>query len=212
MADLPVANGSDDVHAHAPHTGHRVVDLTIAVCAITISVISLFVAIGHGRTEEKLVAATSWPFLVFTLDRHGPEKGKGDVTTLSVQNVGVGPANVKSLVVRLDGKAVVDHQTFMRTCCGYRSAGFQQDAKAGFYGNSGAVGVIAARAHRDLLAWREVPTTRASFDALSQVEQRLSFSACYCSVLDQCWTTDLKSTTTPHPVSSCDLDARSYHG
>lgn len=50
-----------EVHVHPHHTGHRWVDYVIAGTALLVSVISLWVAVGHGRTMEKLVAANSWP-------------------------------------------------------------------------------------------------------------------------------------------------------
>ena len=61
--ELPVQVTTDEVHAHAKHTGHRFLDLTLALSAIFISVVSLIVAIEHGRTERELVAANSWPFV-----------------------------------------------------------------------------------------------------------------------------------------------------
>lgn len=61
-----------DPHAHAePHrTGHRWVDISVAACALPVSVTSLMVAIRHGHTMERmaeanarLVSANSWPML-----------------------------------------------------------------------------------------------------------------------------------------------------
>ena len=75
MSEIPVQTSVDDVHAHAHKTGHSWVDLAIALSAIAISVISLFVAIGHGRTEEKLVVASSWPFLTFDTTKNGLQAG-----------------------------------------------------------------------------------------------------------------------------------------
>jgi hypothetical protein len=37
--------------------------MVVAATAILISVVSLVVTVGHGRTMEKLVAANSWPLL-----------------------------------------------------------------------------------------------------------------------------------------------------
>jgi uncharacterized membrane protein YhfC len=70
MSEQPaVETGVDEARALAHKTGHAWVDLIIAFSAITISVISLFVAITHGRTEEKMVAANSWPFLTFETEK-----------------------------------------------------------------------------------------------------------------------------------------------
>jgi hypothetical protein len=57
-------------HAELHHTGHRWLDISVAACAIVVSVTSLVVAIMHGRTMERmaeanarLVSANSWPLL-----------------------------------------------------------------------------------------------------------------------------------------------------
>src|SRR3978361_1861466 len=103
MSEPPLHAGVGEVQAHAHKTGHSWVDLAIALSAITISVISLFVAVAHGRTEEKLVAAMSWPFLPFHTEKYGLEAG-GWTIYFILQNSGVGPARVKWLRVSLDGK------------------------------------------------------------------------------------------------------------
>jgi hypothetical protein len=59
----PVNTGAEGVHAEPKRTGHRLLDLSIAVSAILISLTSLAIAIHHGRVQQKLVAANSWPFL-----------------------------------------------------------------------------------------------------------------------------------------------------
>src|SRR6185503_13369949 len=46
-----------DVEVHTPHahkTGHHWIDMTVAVAAVFISVVSLAVAILHGRTMERM--------------------------------------------------------------------------------------------------------------------------------------------------------------
>jgi hypothetical protein len=64
---------------HAHRTGHHWIDMTVAVAAVFISVVSRAVAILHGRTMERmaeenarLVATNSWPFRQY---------GPGTVTT-----------------------------------------------------------------------------------------------------------------------------------
>ena len=80
-------------------------DLTIALSAIAISVISLFVAIGHGRTEEKLVAASLWSFLTFQTTKNGLQAGSR-VIDFRVQNSGVGPARVQWGRIQLVGSPI----------------------------------------------------------------------------------------------------------
>jgi hypothetical protein len=59
MAEPPLEAGVDDIRPHAPRTGHRWIDAAVALCAIAISLISLFIALDNSRTERKLVAASS---------------------------------------------------------------------------------------------------------------------------------------------------------
>ena len=46
-------------------------------------------------------------------------------------------------------------------------------------------------------------------DIMEQFE-RLDFSACYCSVLDECWTTNYSTFGAPATVASCRLTEHSF--
>jgi hypothetical protein len=41
-------------HAHPGHSGHRWLDIVLAVSAMFVSVVSLFGAVEHGRTMERM--------------------------------------------------------------------------------------------------------------------------------------------------------------
>ena len=201
----PVQVSGDDVHAHARHTGHRWLDLVIAMSAITISIISLFVAIEHGRTEARLVAASSWPFLVYTSENDGIDMSRRAIV-MRLDNNGVGPARVQSVSVLLDGKAVRSREALMAACCGVaKGQPIEAQVALGLYSQNPMVGVLPARSSVTFLGWRQMPQNREVFDRLDRARHRLTFRACYCSVLDECWTTDLKSTSTPTPVSQCPI-------
>src|SRR5690349_24634757 len=103
MSEPPVNTGADEVHAEPRKTGHHFLDLTIAFAAILISLISLAVAIHHGHVQQRLVAASSWPFLRFDFDNSRADGG-GQTVTYSIINSGVGPAVLKSFVVEYQGK------------------------------------------------------------------------------------------------------------
>ena len=101
--------------------------MTVAVAAIFISVVSLAVAILHGRTMERmaeenarLVAANSWPFLQY---------GAGTVTTdgvtrvkMGVFNAGIGPAKIESAELMWKGVAYRGDREFLEACCGFDPA------------------------------------------------------------------------------------------
>jgi hypothetical protein len=211
MSEVPVQTSVDDVHAHAHKTGHSSVDLAIALSAIAISVISLFVAIGHGRTEEKLVAASSWPFLTFQTTRNGLQAGSR-VIDLRVQNSGVGPARVQWMRMTLDGTTIRSRADLMSRCCGVPAGTAEEQVRRGLVTQNEPIGVLPARDGVDVLAWRELPGNAATWAKLDGVRHRLKTEACYCSVLDECWSSDLTATAQPHRVDQCEAIADGYTG
>jgi hypothetical protein len=204
MSERPsVETGVDEVHVHAHKTGHAWLDLVIAFSAIAISVISLFVAIGHGRTEERMVAATSWPFLTFETEKNGLEAG-GWTIYLHLRNSGVGPARVKWLRLDLDGRRLRGRADLMSRCCGVPDSTADQQVRIGLVSQNPPVGVLPARETVDILAWRARPGNAAVLSRLDGVRHRLQAQACYCSVLDECWISDLTATAEPRKVDRCD--------
>lgn len=211
MSEIPVQTGVDDVHAHAHKTGHNRLDLAIALSAITISVISLFVAIEHGRTEEKLVAASSWPFLTFQTSKNGLQAGSR-VIDLHLQNSGVGPARVQWVRVSLDGTPVRNRAELMSRCCGVPAGPVEEQVRRGLVTQNQPIGVLPARDGVTVLAWRELPGNAATWDRLDSARHRLKMRACYCSVLDECWTSDLTATAQPRHIDQCEPVTDGYSG
>jgi hypothetical protein len=48
-------------HSHHHRTGRPWLDVLLGVSAVSISFISLFLAIANGRAMERLVQSNSWP-------------------------------------------------------------------------------------------------------------------------------------------------------
>jgi hypothetical protein len=212
MAEPPLETGVDDVRAHAPRIGHRWLDMAVAFCAIAVSVISLFIALDNGRTERRMVAASSWPFLVFEPDEEGLVQG-ARTTALRIKNAGVGPARVLSAVVRLDGRPARSRLELLSRCCGMPPTTDPYGQVAlGLLDQNPIVGVLPARDDVIFLALRERPGNARIWNAFHLAAHRLTFDVCYCSVLDECWRTDLKSTTTPAAVKQCPPRADGYVG
>jgi len=195
MSEPPVHVSADEVHVHPHKTGHSRLDLVIALSAIFISAVSLVVAIEHGRTERDLVAANSWPFLRQVISNS--YNGGKDVV-IGVSNGGVGPAKLHSLEVSFDGRPVSSALDLLRKCCALRSTpnDIRRQLPNGLTlsvadesvlrpGEEDKVVVV----HRNAIA----PDVPARFAASLP---KIGFRACYCSVLDECWVSDLRSTST----------------
>ncbi len=201
MSEPPIHVTAEGVHPEPRHTGHRLFDLVIALSAITISVISLFVAIEHSHVERQLVAANSWPFLEIE-DSNATVTGEKRVS-IALINEGVGPAKLETLELFYDGKPVATAKSFMTQCCGIdpHTVGLQiNDA-----------GVIRAGRAIELLVLARTDQNDLYWQRLNRARSHLTYRGCYCSVLDECWINDLQSLK-PTPVKICPKPAVPYEG
>lgn len=207
MSEPPLQVMPEGAELHPRKVGHKFIDIIVAGAAILISVISLVVAVGHGRTMEKLVAANSWPLLRYDTGNLDDETQR-PVITLTIENAGVGPAMVKSFAVLLDGKPVRNQGELLRACCGEPptpataterlSKGWKADVVTSSIANT----VIRAGERRDYIRLADSPAVSEQWEALNKARFRLTFEACYCSVLGDCWTSNLTGVDA-HPVKEC---------
>jgi len=210
-----------EAHTEVHKTGHRWIDISVAACALVVSITSLCVAILHGRTMERmadanarLVAANSWPILQsYTSD--WARTGNEPVVSLNVSNRGVGPAKVEALELFWDGKPVRNVQALLELCChAATEAAFgsgrssqvvssgRQVLPEGFDISSLQGDVLTAGETRRLYELRRTPANQQLFDQLARASLTVTMRACYCSVFDECWATDFH-TLKPEPVRQC---------
>ena len=188
--------------------GHRWIDLTIALSAIILSLISLAVAIGNARTQEKMVAAATWPLLQFGTTNNTDGE---PVIRLTVSNTGQGPALLKTVDLLYDGRRVDNAAFLLAACCGWSrdvNAAVKSEGGRGLIVTSRLGNVILAPGERvDFLELWRTEANAAVWDQLDQERFKLSFDACYCSVFDECWRSDLESLE-PVSVRQCPVQTR----
>ena len=167
---------------HAAHsTGHRWLDLTLALSAMFVSIVSLAVAVHHGNAMDRLVAANSWPFLMYDTESRDSQ---GDWRiSLKVENAGVGPARIQTFEVWWQGQPVATAPELVARCCVI-------DSKAPI-GPSEArsldliIGQVASRVMRpgDAEAFLSLKLKEANADIwhrLDVARMQLKLRACYC--------------------------------
>lgn len=196
MSEPPVEVSAEGVHPHAHPTGHRWFDLAVAISAIAISLISLFVAIEHGQVERQLVAANSWPYLRGEFSNQS-SAGSARIN-LTITNAGVGPAKLETLELFLHGQPVANSQSLLAGCCGVDPA----HPGAIHWTTGPQSGVLRPGETIELLALPETPENQAVWERLNQNLGAISFRGCYCSVFDECWIGDLQGFD-PKPVKAC---------
>lgn len=209
MSELPVHTEGDEVSAHARHTGHRWFDITLALCAIFISAVSLFVAVEHGHTQKDLVAASNWPFLRTELSN---TFGEHRAIEIGVSNGGVGPAKIRSFELSVDGRPIDSPMHLLAVCCGLPS---DPDAAHKLLPNGSVTMAIVdntvlrpGESIAVLVVDRE-GSDPVLFEKLHKTLRSMTFNVCYCSTLDTCWTNDLRNIDAKQ-VSSCPVPAHPY--
>ncbi len=190
-------------HVHPHHTGHRWVDYIIAGSALLVSVISLFLAIGHGRTMEKLVAANSWPNVeaVVSLrpDADGAAFGVG------FRNSGVGPALVQSVEVWDGARPVASIKALLKTVA---DAGGTGSRPLDYLMSDVTGSVVASRETAKLL---DVVLPKVPVVTLVPLSARLRVRVCYCSVFDDCYIRDTATPRArPEAVKACPVPAVAF--
>lgn len=210
MSEAPVETAVDGVQPAPRRTGRPHFDAIVSITAIFISAVSLYVAVEHGKTERDLVAADVWPFPRSILSNSDDEK---HTIVIGVSNGGVGPAKIRSFEMFYRGQPVSSALDLMRKCCGLGRD--EASVKAAFpQGFSSSIideTVLRPGENNPVLRVPRSTTAPAITDRLAAFDTltNLSFRVCYCSVLDQCWINDLRSTRT-QPVSECRAPEHPY--
>src|SRR5262245_2073613 len=104
---------------HATRGGHRWLEMLVSISALAVSAVSIFIALQHGNTMEKLVAANSVPY-VEIMSGNAVRSQDGEFRTgiiLELRNLGVGPANVRSVRLLTDGEPVRNTDDWVSRCC-----------------------------------------------------------------------------------------------
>jgi len=190
-------------------TSHRAIDIAIGVAALAVSAISLWVAIGTEEANRKMVSAATWPLL--QLETGNNDDDNKPRITMSLVNAGVGPARVETLEVIWNGKAYATHGDYLAACCGFREAFYTPDNQVQTPVSSAPVSGHALRAGEQRM-FLSMPLGKDNikvWTALDTARFRTKFRACYCSVFDECWESDLTGVK-PTPVAQCKAPAVSY--
>lgn len=181
-----------EIEHHHHHTGRPWLDLVLGVSAVSISFISLFLAIANGRAMERLVQANSWPFVQITfstLDEDGTPH-----VHLDIANKGVGPARIETLEVTYNGTPMSSPRVIAKAILNHASA-LPQSSQV-------VHSVLAAKEHVPFVEFNSQKFSVEDYAAIRAGVQRLEFRACYCSVFDECWMVDT-SKTRPSKVMQC---------
>lgn len=181
-----------EIEKHRHKTGHSHVDLILGSLAVLMSMVSIFIAVHHGQTMEKLVEANSWPNISF--GNSNEMAGAPRTIALAVRNTGVGPARIDTFEVFYEDKPVRNFPQLLKLCC---------DATSQYFSTSLVRDeVLPAREEIDFATFGAGPNKPDVWEALNQKRMGVRVRVCYCSVFDECWVKDSR-VARPDPVKQC---------
>ena len=193
VAEPPVAVSADDVQAVPRRTGRSRVDLILALTAVFVSIVSLFIGMENVSTQRAMVSASTWPFVIGWIKIGGNEHGD---LQFGVGNSGVGPAKIESFEVFYKGTPVTTVRELLRRCCGLPADKKAAAAMLEPWMSSTVVNQTVLRAGEDqpVFVLRPNPAAPDLAVRFSRALTDLRFQGCYCSVLDECREGDLSGT------------------
>jgi hypothetical protein len=172
--------------------------------AVLVSITSVTISVLGNRTQERLLAASVWPYLSFT-SGNTSDDGQRQAVVIAVGNSGNGPARLRSFTLDYQGHSYISAQVLLRECCGLEGGNVMTNFVVGRVLRPGEQIVFLGVPLADDIAaaWKKLDLARFDF----------TYRACYCSTLDECW--NIRSNEPdPEPVAAC-VDtpkAEQWHG
>jgi hypothetical protein len=196
-------------HGHEHKTGILWLDGIVAVSVVFISVISLVVSIEHGKSMEKmveqnqkLVVAGTLPLLTIA----GTEfdaSGKPSFREV-ISNGGVGPAIIDRFEIRYKGVVYTDEDALLKACCATALLKANKGGHTKVYYSNVSGFILPAHEEIDPITIKPDKEGLDLFNTFNRVRDSddLTYHACYCSVLNECWETNFDRKR-PQPVKEC---------
>ena len=173
-----------------PETKSILNDSRLSIIAVVLSVAALLTSIIEVNFVRQELRSEAWPYIAI----YPGYNAEG--FSISMENKGVGPARVRSLLMYLDGELITDLDQAILDTLGEKDA-FSYDL---YRANNPAPGVMSSGEVTNLFAVPWEPRTRLLTERWSN---KIEITSCYCSIYDDCWVASLGQSD-PVEVSQCD--------
>jgi len=174
---------------------------TTSIAALVVSVSSIVIAVHHGDTMDKLVKANSFPYLIGSTSDADLE-GR-DRLSIDLINNGVGPADERSLTIKVGDRYVTSVKDLIRTIVG-PGEGEQAATAVKALKNSTPTRFIAPKDRGLVFRIDKTPENARYWDMVDRsMTQGWTVEYCYCSVFEECWAVRNEA---HRPVKQCQRD------
>lgn len=166
------------------------------IFAVLVSLASVAISVLGNRTQERLLAASVWPYVALSTS-NASDDGAKRVLAFSLTNAGSGPARIRDFSLELDHHKVASGGELLRRCCGLEKVPLLTSTVVGRVLRPGDSATYLQLPYSDAIAdgWKALDQAR--FD-------RLVMTVCYCSTLDDCFVAR-SDRDDPQAVAACGL-------
>ena len=188
------------------------INLIVAVCAVLISAASFYATYVQSTVAERQVRAETWPYIQISSGNYDLEKEQRRVYVVA-ENVGVGPAHLVSFQLFYDRESVANISQLIAKCC-LDDDENQRDEEGKVKPEYGAIittspspGILPAGKQKAAFSLVATDENQVFWEKLNKARFKLTGKACYCSLLDECFETELYGEPTPVAICRPELDA-----
>jgi hypothetical protein len=173
----------------------------LSVAGVFTGAVALYAALTESQAVREQTAAAVWPYVQLMIN--DTYDGETASFSLTVENVGVGPARMQGATVMLGGSPVRDWQSLT-------DALVPEGVSLGVdYGKSNMTNRVIAPGD-SIVAFETYQTDLALKIQNAVSTGSLTVSYCYCSIFDECWMKPESSTEGDmqvQAVSACPISA-----
>ena len=168
--------------------------LFVTVPTFVISIALAYATFVQADATRKMQLSQTWPLVSYGTSNTN-DSGEKQIT-FNLTNDGVGPARLKAMEFRYKGRALDNPRQFFQLCCG-------DDPSAPTQFVSGNVtGTLRPGESHDFIRLDRTSATSRVWDRLNVERWKVEVKSCYCSIFDDCWVLDSKSSD-PSRVDQC---------
>ena len=175
------------------------------IFAVLVALASVAISVLGNRTQERLLAASVWPYISFS-SGNTSDDGQKRIIALSLVNAGNGPARIKDFSLEYDHQKVSSGGALLGRCCGLANVSLMTTPVIGRVLRPG-----------DTLTYLQLPFSEGIGEGWSKLDQarfgNMVMSVCYCSTLNECFEAR-SDRDDPLPVAACSVTPRpeQWHG
>lgn len=151
------------------------------IMAVLISAVSIWIAFGANRVQERMLAASVWPHLSFITDN---ERDDRRVIHLQIGNSGTGPLQLEVFNVYYANQPIHNSDEMLTACCG------SPEQRSHTASEPAAGRVLRPGEIIDIMTLPQETPDDAIWKKFNRERYKVQVQACYCSVLRDCWKID----------------------